>query len=370
MNVLPVTDARGLDAFVRLPFRLYAQDHNWVPPLVSAEKKTLDPGRNPFWKHAEAAHFLAEKDGRIAGRVSAIVNHAHNQFHQEKTGFWGYFESEDDPEVAGALFDRAGAWLKERGQERMRGPVNPSMNDPCGLLVDGFKWSPFVLMTYNPPSYVRLVEGACFRKAMDLWAYIILHTDLVREKIDRVASQVKDRKEVSIREIRPSRLREELAIVKEIYNNAWEKLWGFVPMTDEEIEYAAGDFKAILLPELAYIAEMKGRPIAFSFALPDINHLLKRCKGSLWPFGWFSFLRFNLRKIPTLRLVALGVRREFHHMGIGTLFYQKYMDEGLKRGYKAAELSWVLEANELMNRPLQQMGARPYKSYRIYERAL
>ncbi len=370
MNVVPVTDARGLDAFIRLPWRLYADDPNWVPPLVAAERKMLDPRRNPFFLHAEAAHFMLEKDGRTAGRISAVVNRRHNEIHGEKTGFWGYFECENDREAAGALFDRAAAWLRERGMERMLGPANPSLNDPCGLLVDGFKWPPFVLMTYNPRYYVDLVEKAGFSKAMDLWAYILLHNELVREKVDRVASAVKERDDVAIRCVDPSRFDRELAIIQEIYNDAWEKNWGFTPMTPEEIRFTAKDFKSILLPEFAYIAEHKGRPAGFAFALPDINHALKRCKGSLWPLGWFYFLRSSLRKIPTLRLVALGVRREFQHTGIGTLFYQKYIEEGLKRGYKAAELSWVLENNDLMNRPLRQLGAKPYKTYRLYQRAL
>jgi len=372
MNVVQVQDARQLDAFIRLPWQIYAGDTNWVPPLVGSEKKMLDPARNPFWKNAEAAHFMAERDGRLVGRISAILNRRHNDYHQEKTGFWGYFESENEPETAGALFGRAAAWLKERGMSRMLGPANPSLNDPCGLLVDGFKWSPFVLMTYNPLYYVKLVEDAGFKKAMDLWAYILLHNEVVREKIDRVADAVKERSEVTIRFIRLSRLNEELAIVRDIYNDAWEKNWGFTPLTDEEIQFVADDFKAILLPELAYIAEMKGKPVGFAFALPDINQILRRkCpKGSLWPFGWFYFLRFNLRKIPTCRIVALGVRREFQNSGIGTLFYQKFMMEGLKRGYKAGELSWVLEVNDLMNRPIQQMGGKPYKTYRLYEKPI
>lgn len=372
MNVRPVTTDRDLDAFIRLPWRLYEGDTNWVPPLVSSERKMLDPRRNPFYEHAEAAHFLAEADGRPVGRISAIVNRAHNEHHRDKTGFWGYFESPNEPGVAAALFDRAAAWLKERGMEKMLGPANPSLNDPCGLLIDGFGWPPFVAMTYNPPHYVPLVEGAGFAKAMDMYAYILLHSQLVREKVDRVANAVKDRGDVAIRFIDMGRLRQELSLIKEIYNNAWVKNWGFVPMTEKEIDFAAADFKSILLPEFAYIAEVKGKPVGFAFALPDVNQILRRkCrKGSLFPLGWFYFLRFNLRKIPTLRLVALGVKRECQHMGIGTLFYQKYLEEGLPRGYRAAELSWVLETNDLMNRPLRQMGAKPYKTYRLYERPL
>jgi GNAT superfamily N-acetyltransferase len=370
MNLTTVTDARGLEAFLRLPFRLYAEDGNWVPPLLSAERKTLDPERNPFWKHAEAAHFLAERDGRPVGRISAIANRLHNETHSDKVGFFGWFESENDPAVANALVDAAGAWLRERGFDRMRGPVNPSMNDPCGLLVDGFNWSPFVLMTYNPAWYARLLEGAGLAKAMDLLAHIIVHDGLARDRVDRLVERMKERKEVSLRPLRLSRLRDELAVVKEVYNSGWEKNWGFVPMTDEEIDFAAADMKALLLPELAWIAEVGGRPAGFAFALPDINHALKKCRGSLFPFGWWHFLKFNLKKIPTFRLVALGVKREYQHLGIGTLFYQRYMDAGLRLGYRAAELSWVLETNDLMNRPIKLIGGKPYKAYRIYEKAL
>jgi GNAT superfamily N-acetyltransferase len=368
--IAPVRSPRDLDAFIRLPWRLYKDDKNWVPPLVSSERKMLDPARNPFWRRAEAEHFLASREGRLVGRVSAVENRAHNEFHQEKTGFWGYFESEDDPAVAAALFDAAAGWLRGRGLSRMLGPANPSLNDPCGLLVDGFKWPPFVLMTYNPPSYVKLVEGAGFSKAMDLWAYIIPATDLVRDKIDRVAAAVQERAEVVIRPVDLARFDEELDLIKTVYNNAWVKNWGFVPMTDEEIQFAADDMKAILLPGLSYVAELRGRPVGFAFALPDINHALKRCDGSLFPFGWIYFLKFMLKKIPTFRLVALGVAREHQSLGIGTLFYHKFIEEGLRLGYKAAELSWVLETNDLMNRPIRAMGAKPYKTYRLYERPL
>ena len=368
--VEPVRDRAAREEFLWLPWRLYAEDPNWVPPLLASERTILDPRRNPFWANAEAEHFLARREGRAVGRISAILNRRHNEIRGESTGFWGYFECENDPETAGALFDRAADWLRARGLSRMLGPANPSLNDPCGLLVDGFQWPPFVLMNYNPLYYVRLVEGAGFRKAIDLWAYILVHNEIVRARVDRVAAQVRERGEIVLREIRPSRLDEELEIVQSIYNDAWEKNWGFVPMTEDEVRFAAGDLKAILLPELAYIAEIRGEPAGFAFALPNINLVLKRCNGSLWPFGWWYFLRFNLRKIPTFRLVALGVRRKYQNHGLGTLFYQKFIEVGLARGYRAAELSWVLENNDLMNRPIREMGGKPYKTYRLYEKPL
>ncbi len=369
-DISVVRDARELDRFIRMPWELYRGDANWVPPLVSAERKTLDRGRNPFWKHAEAEHFLARRDGRIVGRISAIVNHAHNELHKESCGWFGWFECENDPTPARALFGAAEEWLKGRGMTRVRGPANPSTNDPVGMLIEGFKWAPFVLMNYNPPHYPTLVEGCGYAKAVDLLAYGLLANELVRDKIDRVAATIEARAKVQIRCIDFSRFEDELRILMEIYNDAWEKNWGFVPMTADEIRFTAADLKSIALPELAFFAYYNGEPIGFAFALPDINHMLKRCNGSLFPFGWFYFLRFNLRKIPTFRLVALGVKREFHSLGIGTLFYQKYMADGLKLGYKAAELSWVLENNDQMNRPLIQMGAKVYKKYRIYEKQL
>lgn len=370
MKVITVQGTDELDQFIRLPFQLYRDDAKWVPPLVSAEHKMLDPRRNPFFDHAEATHFMVERDGRLVGRISAIENRLHNQVQQQKSGFWGFFESENDPSISGALFDAAAEWLRKRGLTRMVGPVNPSINDPSGLLVEGFEWSPFVLMTYNPRYYPALVEQAGFTKAMDLLAYILTNQDLDRVRIDRVAELIRKRSEVSIRNMDLSRLDRELDIIKDVYNDAWEKNWGFVPMTDAEVRFQAEDLKAILLPEFAYIAELKGHPVGFAFALPDINIILKKCRGSLFPFGWWHFLKFNLRKIPTLRLMALGVRKAHHTLGIGTLFYQRVIEEGLKRNYTAAECSWILENNDLMNRPLQQMGGKHYKTYRLYEKAI
>jgi GNAT superfamily N-acetyltransferase len=370
MNLLTVDGSAELDRFIRLPFRLYRDDPRWVPPLVSAERKMMDPKRNPFYDHAEAAHFMIERDGQLVGRISAIDNKLHNQVQEQKTGFWGYFESENDSEISARLFDAAAAWLRGRGLHRMLGPVNPSINDPSGLLVDGFEWSPFVMMTYNPRFYSRLAEAAGMTKAMDLLAYIITNTELDRARIDRVAELIRKRSEVSLRPVDLTRMDRELDIIKDIYNDAWEKNWGFVPMTEAEVRFQADDLKSILLPEFAYIAEIKGRPVGFAFALPDINIILKKCRGSLLPFGWWHFLKFNLRKIPTIRIVALGVRKEHHKSGIGTLFYQRIIEEGLKRNYTAAECSWILENNDLMNRPIQQMGGKPYKTYRLYEKQI
>jgi GNAT superfamily N-acetyltransferase len=370
MNVEAVASRSAMEAFIRLPFRLYKDDPKWVPPLLSAERKMFDPHRNPFYEHAEARHFLATSGGRHVGRISAIHNRLHNDVQKDRTGFWGYFECENEPGAARALFAAAEGWLKEKGLNRAMGPVNPSINDPCGLLVDGFGWSPMVMMTYNPAFYPGMVEAQGHRKAMDLLAWILIHDDLNRLKIDRVVELVKKRSNAVLRPLNLSRFEDELKIIQEVYNDGWENNWSFVPMTDAEVRFMAEDLKPVLLPWFASIMEIDGRPVGFSFALPDINVALKKCNGSLFPFGWRHFLKSSLAKIPTVRIVALGIRKEYHRSGLGTLFYHNFITEGLARGYHSAELSWILETNDLMNRPIKAMGATHYKTYRLYEKNL
>ena len=370
LEIVPVRGAKDLESFIRLPETLYKDDKTFVPMLRSSERKMLDPKRNPFYAHAEAEHFLAKRDGRLVGRVSAIRNKAHEEFHQERTGFFGYFDVENDPEAAKALLGAAEEWVRARGLERIRGPVNPSTNDPCGTLIEGFKWAPFVLMTGNPPYTPGLIEGAGYGRAKDLLAYFLMSTEAAQEKVRKIAAEVRNRGDVTIREFDLSRFEEELALVMELYNDAWSKNWGFVPMTPEEIRFTADDLKAVVLPELSFFAFLKGKAVGFAFALPDINQSMKRAKGRLFPFGWIYFLKPMLRKIPVFRILALGVRKEHQQLGIGTLFYERYIETALARGYRGAELSWVLEDNELMNRPLRSMGAKPYKKYRLYEKSL
>ena len=370
MNVERVTTPADLETFIRLPFRLYENDTRWVPPLLSVERKMLDPKRNPFYRHAEAQHFIVRSEGRPAGRISAIHNTLHNEVQKDRTGFWGYFECEKDPDAARLLFSAVEEWMRGRVLDRIVGPVNPSINDPSGLLVDGFGWSPFVLMNYNPAYYVPLVERQGHSKEMDLFAWILVHEALQRDKIDRVAEAVEKRSNVRLRPLDFSRFEQEIGLIQEIYNDGWERNWGFVPMTDEEVRFMAEDLRPVLLPWFAWIAEVENRPVGFGFALPDINLALKKCKGSLLPFGWWHFLRFNLKKIPTFRIVALGLRKEYQHLGLGTVFYRRFIEEGLKRGYHSAEMSWILENNDLMNRPIRLMGGTHYKTYRIYRKSL
>jgi GNAT superfamily N-acetyltransferase len=370
LHVTQASSSADMEAFIRLPFEIYRHDPCWVPPLMSSERKMLDPTRNPFYQHAQARHFLARQDGCIVGRISAIVNHRHNQVQKDRTGFWGYFESVNNPDVSGALFRAADDWLKDQSMDRILGPVNPSINDPCGLLIEGFGLPPYVLMTYNPDYYPPLVHHAGYQQSMDLLAWTLSHTQLDRRKIDRVAQAVERHWKAVLRPLDLTRFESELKIIQEIYNDGWQDNWGFVPMTDQEVRFMAKELRPILLPEFASIVEIEGRPVGFAFALPDINRALKKCNGSLFPFGWRHFLRFNLRKIKTLRIVALGVRRRYHRAGIGALFYKHFFDTGLRFGYRHAELGWTLKTNELINGIISLMGASPYKTYRIYQKKL
>ncbi|HTF57229.1 MAG TPA: GNAT family N-acetyltransferase [Planctomycetota bacterium] len=371
LDISPVRGSRDLETFIRLPESLYRDDPTFVPMLRSSERRMLDARRNPFYLHAEAEHYIARREGRPVGRVSAIRNLRHEEIHpDDKVGFFGYFDVGDDPETARALLGAAESWVRARGLAKIRGPVNPSTNDPCGTLIAGFKWPPFILMTGNPPYTPNLIEGAGYAKSKDLLAYFILRTEAIHEKIRRIAAEVRSRGRVTIRPFDLSQFERELNLVMEIYNDAWSRNWGFVPMTPEEVRFSADDLRAIVLPELSFFAFLDGKAVGFAFALPDINHSLKRAKGRLWPFGWIWFLKPFLRKIPTFRILALGVRKEQQQLGIGTLFYERYMDVAKERGYTGAELSWILEDNELMNRPLRTMGARTYKTYRLYEKTL
>ncbi|MHC4605657.1 MAG: GNAT family N-acetyltransferase [Planctomycetota bacterium] len=370
VTVRPVRSKKDLSTFIRLPWRIYRGDPVWVPPLISSEKKLLDRARNPFFGHAEAEYFLAEDGGRTVGRIAAIIDRNHVRIHEEKCGFFGFFECEDSAEYAAALFKAVEEWHRSKGMEKTRGPANPSFNDPCGFVIDGFEHPPFVLMTYNPRYYPGLVEGLGYAKCMDMFAYLIHRETLEKKKIGRIADRLQKRGRVTMRTVDMGRFEDELHTVMDIYNSAWTKNWGFVPMTEEEIRFAANDMKAVLLPELAFFAEQEGKAVGFALALPDINRALKKCNGRLLPFGWIRFLKFNLRRIDSFRVVALGVRPESEQAGIGTLFYLRYMEDGARRGYKMAELSWILESNAKMNSVIRQTGAEVYKTYRIYEKCL
>lgn len=366
MEVLPVNSSSDRMRFIKFEWDVYKNDPYWVPPLIGDMKKLLDPSIHPYHKHAESQMFLAIENGKITGRIAASVNRLHNEFHNEKAGFFGFFECMDSADTARALMGSARDWLKSKGMSVMRGPCNFSTNETCGTLIEGFDSPPVFMMTYNPRYYLRLFEQCGLQKAKDLYAFYVDKSIQPPEKMYRIVERVKTRENITVRHIEMDRFESELALIREIYNKAWSRNWGFVPMTEDEFMFAAHDLKKIVIPELLLIAEVSGRPAGFSLILPDLNIILKKLNGRLFPFGFLRIL-FGLKKIKALRLITLGIVQEYQKRGIDAVLYAETITTGLKMGYESAEMSWVLEDNEVMNRTILSLGSRLYKKYRIYE---
>jgi GNAT superfamily N-acetyltransferase len=366
VQVAPVTGGRDLERFIDFPYRHYRGDPLWVPQLRMDVRTLLSTKKNPFWHHARAQYFLARRDGTIVGRIGAIKNDAHNAAHKDRVGFYGFFESLDDQTVADALFKAAADWVKAQGCDVLRGPMSPSINDECGLLVDGFDTPPTLMMPHNPPYYATLTERAGFRKAKDLIAYQSTH-DNVPERLIRVAPLVAQRKGITLRGLDMKRFKEEVDTVKRLYNAAWEENWGAVAMTDEEIDHLAKQLKPVVVPELIAFAEMKGEIIGFAVALPDLNVALKHNpSGRLFP-GILKVL-WHARKISRLRILLLGALKQYRGLGVDALLYAWIWQKGNAKGFHWGEGGWLLEDNAPIINGLLRLGFRPYKTYRVYDR--
>lgn len=370
--VSELPEGSSLREFIDLPWRVNAADPAWVAPLRMTLASALDRRKHPFHRHAEVAYFVARRGERVVARIAAIINHLHNRFHEDRTGFFGLFDAEDDAEAARALVDAAASWLRTRGMDRARGPVNFSTNDEIaspGVLIDGFDTPPAVMMSHNPPYYAGLLEAAGLEKSKDLYAFWFGDPQLparLERSLDRILSHA----HATIRPLNLKRFRQEVDIIKGIYNSAWAKNWGFVPMTDAEFEHLAREFRPVVDPDLCLIAERRGEPVGFSLALPDLNQALKRIPdGRLFPTGVFRFL-WHKRKIHSMRVMTLGFRPESQHLGLGPAFYLRTWQAGLAKGYDRGEASWILEDNLPMMRPLERLGGSIYKTYRIYEKSI
>lgn len=370
VEIRAVRSSRERREFLDLPYRFYRDDPYWVPPLRMAQKDMLDTRRHPFYKTADVEMFLARRGGRVAGRIMAIINHSHNSFHNEHAGFFGFFEAEQDQEVASGLIHTASLWVKERGAAVMRGPFNPSPNYECGLLVEGFDSSPTVMMTYNPPFYIDLFEKSGLRKAMDMYAYQISpRSFILSDKLSAVAGRL--RENITVRTVDMKNIRREADIIRSIYNDAWSDNWGFVPMIEEEFAHLTRDLKQIVDPRIVYIAEKKTddgetEPIGFFLAVPDINRALKKIDGRLFPLGLVKLL-WHSRRLSFFRIIIMGIVKKHQSLGVASLFYERIYRDVVKFGYEDAEMSWVLENNVTMNRAARLIGGRRYKTYRIYE---
>jgi GNAT superfamily N-acetyltransferase len=375
VEIVPAASRREVHRFVDVLWRIPAltASPHWVPPLRLAVLDALDEKRNPFYRRATRQLFIAMRDGRPVGRIAAIENRAHNEFHQDRVGFFGFFDSVNDLGVARALFDAAADWLTVRGLTTMRGPMSPSTNHECGLLVHGFDEHPVFMTPWNPSYYESLVEGAGLTCIKQLLAHLIDSQDPGFTFPPRVAAHAQRAREsgrVTVRNLEPRHFDRELATAWEVYNAAWDRNWGFVPMAHAEFEHMGRELRHLLVPDLALTVEVDSRPAGFLLVLPDFNVIFKGIpNGRLLPTGVIKLL-LGKRRIRSGRVMALGVKREYRKSDVFALLVDELYRRGTAYGLTRVEASWVLDDNELMNRPLRAMGARQYRRWRVYERAL
>jgi GNAT superfamily N-acetyltransferase len=357
--------------FQRLPWAIYAGDRNWVPPILSEERQLLGWGRHPFFDNAEMVTLLAERRGKVAGRVAVFVNDVHNRKYGEKRGFFGFFECVDDVAVARALFEAGRAWLAARGMTSWRGPVNPSLNYTCGLLIEGFDSPPTFLMTYNPPYYAALIEACGFAKSQDLYAYE-MDVALLAKLVDRYKPAVLasfEGEDISLRQLNPARFDEEVRTYLEIYNLALDGTWGFTPLQEGEVKRIAADLRHVIAPEFMAFAVSGGKTIGAVLALLDFNQIIRKLDGRLFPFGIFR-LMLGRRRIDVARAMAVTMTPAFQQSGLGIVLLDRLVDTARPWGLKLWEFSWVLESNESSRGTLERLGTRRSKTYRIYDRTL
>jgi GNAT superfamily N-acetyltransferase len=372
VRVREIAAGESMKPFIELSWRINAADPAWVPPLRMALEPVLDRRRHPFHQHADVAYFVAERAGEPVGRIAACVNHRYNEFHEASQGTFGFFEAVDDEGVAGALLSTAADWLRPRGMTVMRGPFNFSTNDEFsspGVLVDGFDTHPVVMMSHNPPYYGGLMESAGLAKAKDLLAYW-MDGSVVPERLSDRMDRLTRRAGVTLRSLRTGEMKEEVARIQEIYNAAWSRNWGFVPMTPAEFAHLARELRPVVEPRFVLLAEKGDEPIGFLLALPDLNHALKHVRnGRLLPLGLLRFL-WHRRRIDVARILTLGLKPGYQHLGIGAAMYTHLLHVGREMGYRAAEGSWILEDNHEMRSALEKLGCEAYRRYRVYERGL
>ncbi len=372
IEISEVTSPRERDEFIKFPWRIYKNDPAWVPPLIIERKEFLDRKKHPFYLHGDAQLFLARRNGEVVGRIMASDDPNYNALHEANVGCFGLFECLDDREVAAALFAAAEDWLRKKGRSEVMGPIDYSTNYVCALLIDGFQYPPTLLTSHNPPYYAGLIEGCGFTKAKDWYAWWFSEFPEPAERLRKIALARSRKQGVTIRPINLKKVADESQRIRAIYNQAWEKNWGFVPFTEPEIEYMAKEMKPLIVPPATLLAEAGGEPVGFVIGVPDINVAFRHINGRLtWfglPIGLLKLLYYRL-KIRTGRLVALGVVEKYRRAGVAETLVLQVMDEAFKRGF-TGELSMTLEDNVMVNRFIEAMGARRYKTFRIYQKPL
>lgn len=367
--IVRVKSKKDLRKFIHFPWRIYKDDPSWVPPLIYDLKERLNREKNPFFEHAEMDLFLAYKNDKITGRIAAIVDENHNQFHDEKIAFFGLYESLNDLETAKSLLDKVAEWGRERGMDVLRGPVNLSMNDECAFLIEGFDSPPVIMMPYNPPYYLELMENCGLRKAKDLLAFYMTKDHQTAEKIQQIVEKINSETNITLRTFTRKTVDEEAEKIKFIYNLAWEKNWGFVPWTEKEMSYMVEKLKMIADYSLVILAEDRGKPVGFIFGLPNLNEVFKKMNGRLLPLGILKFFLYR-KKIKGMRGIVFGVLNEYRRTGLSYLLYSELEKNAQTKGYEWAETSWQLEDNEAINKFIASVGGKVYKKYRMYEKRI
>ena len=372
LSIVEVRSRAERNQFIRFPWQIYKNDPAWVPPLITERKAFLDRRKHPFYKHGDAALFLAKRNEEIVGRIMASDDPNYNALHQTNVGSFGLLESIDDPDVATALFDAAANWLRARGRNEIMGPIDYSTNYVCGLLIDGFQYPPTLLTAHNPPYYARLIEGCGFKKEKDWYAWWFSEFPAPAARLKKIADARAAKQKIVIRPVNLKNIKEEGQRIRAIYNQAWEKNWGFVPFTEAEIEHMTKELKPLIVPQAALIAEFGGNPIGFVLGVPDVNVALRKINGRLTTFGLpigLLKLLYHLRKTRKGRLIALGVAQKYRGTGVAEMLVLGLMEEAFRRGF-TGELSMTLEDNVMVNRFIEAMGAKRYKTYRIYSRQI
>jgi GNAT superfamily N-acetyltransferase len=375
VTIRPVATRRELKGFVKVPFRLHRGHPLWVAPLIFERMQFLDRKKNPWFEHGEAEFFVAERDGEPVGRISAHLDHRWDEYQGGKDAMFGFFETSEDPEVTRALLDAACEWAKGRGRERILGPMDFTTNDEIGILIDGYERRPMILEPWHPPFYRELIEAEGFGKAMDVQMWELQFGDLKEGEsfdpaIHAAAKKALEDEGIVIRNMNKRDMAGEVKRFMSVYNEAWGKNWGFVPITDAEVEFQAKNLKQVLDENWAYIAERGDEVVGAALTLPDINQVMARLDGRLFPFGWLKFLR-GKRRIDQLRVLALGVTHAYRHTGVAAGLYLRHLEEAAKPGgISGGEMGWILETNEPMNRAMEGMGGKVVKKYRLYDRAL
>ncbi len=372
VKIIKVSTRKDQKRALDFPWKIYKDDPYWVPNLVSEEKGLLGFVDDPFYERNEVQTFLAERDGQTVGRIAAILNVGHLERFNDGVGFFGFFESIDDQDVANALFKAAGEWLKERGVKTVRGPMNPSMNHTVGLLIDGFDSSPFFMMTYNPKYYEKLVENAGFVKSQDMFSFWgkIDMLPKIRERFLHTAEMIQERYNVVVRPLNKKRFTEDYEMFLDVYNRSLTNTWGFVPMSPNEIKKMASSLKMLMIPELALAAEIDGKPVGVTFCLPDYNPRIRAIKGRLFPFGFIKLLRNREAAIRRVRIISTNVLPEYQMTGLGLVLLNALVPKAVECGVQEAEFSWVLESNQYSRGSLEKGGAICNKTYRVYDRPI